>query len=287
MLIAVLHLRLREMSRKYNLEKAKKLIKQSKEKGAKLVILPSLFPIGNLFEIYDNEKKLRSIVRNLAEKIPGGITDLIMNLAMEGEVHIVSGPVIEQAGPKIFLTTLILSPQGEIIGKYRKIAVTERENRLGISSGKEPINIVLDKKYGLISEEDLFSPEINRLLTLSGSKIVMGTMKPYNKKQEIVKHFSIVRTLENEVPYIIGGEVVENEDGEIIGYSPTIVTSPDNLIYKEAFDEDSVVLVESSVLVKNNKDEIKSLQQLSTIISGLCRNYKKLKFSEKQNQEET
>jgi predicted amidohydrolase len=275
------------MSRKYNLEKAKKLIKQSKEKGAKLVILPSLFPIGNLFEIYDNEKKLRSIVRNLAEKIPGGITDLIMNLAMEGEVHIVSGPVIEQAGPKIFLTTLILSPQGEIIGKYRKIAVTERENRLGISSGKEPINIVLDKKYGLISEEDLFSPEINRLLTLSGSKIVMGTMKPYNKKQEIVKHFSIVRTLENEVPYIIGGEVVENEDGEIIGYSPTIVTSPDNLIYKEAFDEDSVVLVESSVLVKNNKDEIKSLQQLSTIISGLCRNYKKLKFSEKQNQEET
>ncbi|MEM3292480.1 MAG: nitrilase-related carbon-nitrogen hydrolase, partial [Saccharolobus sp.] len=59
MLIALLHLRLKELSRKYNLEKAKKLMKEAKQKGAKLVVLPSLFPVGNIFEIYDNEKKLR------------------------------------------------------------------------------------------------------------------------------------------------------------------------------------------------------------------------------------
>jgi len=283
-LIAVLHLRLREMAKKYNLEKAKKLIKQSKERGAKLVILPSLFPFGNLLGIYDNEKRLKSIVRNLAEKIPSSNSDTIVNLATEGEVHIVSGPILEQAGPKIFLTTLIVSPQGEIIGKYRKIAVTEKELRLGISSGKEPVNILLDKKYGLISEEDLFSPEINRLLALSGSNIIISTMKPLSKKQDLIKHFSIARTIENGIPYIIAGGIIENEQGDMIGYSPTLVVEPDSLIYKEAEEDDSIVYVESSILTQSGNQD-KPLHQLSTVISGLCKNYKKMR-SEKENHEE-
>jgi predicted amidohydrolase len=78
MLIALVHLRLKELSRKHNLEKAKKLIRQAKDKGAKLVILPSLFPSGNMFEIYDNDKKLRSFIKNLAEKIPGNNTDTLI-----------------------------------------------------------------------------------------------------------------------------------------------------------------------------------------------------------------
>jgi Predicted amidohydrolase len=102
MLISLTYLKLKEMSRKHNIEKAKKLIKTAKERGAKLIILPSLFPVGNTFEIYNNEKKMRSVVKNLAEKIPGNSTDILVKLAMEGEIHLIAGPLLEQAGPKIF-----------------------------------------------------------------------------------------------------------------------------------------------------------------------------------------
>ncbi|MEM4046353.1 MAG: nitrilase-related carbon-nitrogen hydrolase, partial [Metallosphaera sp.] len=92
MLISLTHLKLKEMSKKHNVEKAKKLVKTAKERGAKLVILPSLFPVGNGFEVYDNEKKMRSMVRNLAEKIPGNTSEIVIKLAMDGQVHVIAGP---------------------------------------------------------------------------------------------------------------------------------------------------------------------------------------------------
>jgi Predicted amidohydrolase len=202
MLISLTHLKLKEMARKHNVEKAKKLIKTAKDRGAKLVVLPSLFPVGNGFEIYNNEKKMRSVVKNLAEKIPGNTTEIAIKLAMEGEVHLIVGPLLEQAGPKIFLTTLVISPDGEIIGKYRKITSSEKDVRLGISNGKEPIHVVLDRKYGLIAEDDLMSPEISRLLYFGGSHAVIGTMKALNKRQEAIKHIAVARTIENEMSYL-------------------------------------------------------------------------------------
>lgn len=269
------------MSRKHNIEKAKKLIKTAKERGAKLIILPSLFPVGNTFEIYNNEKKMRSVVKNLAEKIPGNSTDILVKLAMEGEIHLIAGPLLEQAGPKIFLTTLVISPDGEIIGKYRKIMMSEKDVKLGISGGKEPIYVVLDKKYGVLSEDDLFSPEISRILALGGSQLIIGTTRPVNKKQDLIKYVAITRSVENGISYLINGEMIENEDGEIIGYTPTFIATPDSLVYKEAEDEDSIVLVESSMITQNKEGVNTRLNGIESIIYGLCKSIKKTKMNEK------
>ncbi|ARM75801.1 carbon-nitrogen hydrolase family protein [Acidianus manzaensis] len=284
MLISLTYLKLKEMSRKHNIEKAKKLIKNAKDRGAKLIVLPSLFPVGNTFELYNNEKKMRSIVKNLAEKIPGNSTDILVKLAMEGQIHVIAGPLLEQAGPKIFLTTLIISPDGEIIGKYRKIMMSEKDIRLGISGGKEPIHIVLDKKYGLIAEDDLYSPEINRILAFGGSQAIIGTTRPISKKQEIVKYVTISRTIENGLSYLINGEMIENEDGEITGYSPTFIATPESLIYKEAEEEDSIIVVESSMITQNKENVMAKLSGLEGIINGLYKSIKKNKVISNEKQ---
>ncbi|MCY0860231.1 MAG: carbon-nitrogen hydrolase family protein [Sulfolobaceae archaeon] len=281
MLIGVLHMKLREMSRKHNIEKARRMLKQAKEKGAKLAILPSLFPIGNTLEIYDNDKKLRSIIKNLAEKIPGSATDVLVNLALDSEMHLISGPLLEQAGPKVFLTTLIISPQGEIIGKYRKIFTSEKDARLGISAGKEPVYMTLDKKYGILAEDDIFSPEINRIILLGDAQLIIGTMKAFAKNQDLVKHFVITRTVENDLPYIIAGEVIENENGDIIGYSPTVVSSPDTLIYKDMEEDEGVILVDSNILRQYTTTKSYNMNNLETIINGFCRSYRKLRPTKK------
>ncbi|MEM0168166.1 MAG: carbon-nitrogen hydrolase family protein, partial [Metallosphaera sp.] len=266
MLISLTHLKLKEMSKKHNVEKAKKLVKTAKERGAKLVILPSLFPVGNGFEVYDNEKKMRSMVRNLAEKIPGNTSEIVIKLAMDGQVHVIAGPLLEQAGPKVFLTTLVISPDGEIIGKYRKVASSEKDIRLGISNGKEPMHVLLDRKYGLIAEDDLMSPEINRLLYFAGSQAVIGTMKAYGKRQDFIKYVAIARTVENEMPYLMNGEIIESEDGDIVGYSPTFITTPDSLIYKEANEEDTILLVESSMISASHDNLVARANDLESIL---------------------
>ncbi|QGR18978.1 carbon-nitrogen hydrolase family protein [Stygiolobus azoricus] len=290
MLIGLLHLKLKEASKKANVEKAKKLIKEAKERGAKLVILPSLFPVGNIFEIYENDKKSKSIIRNLSEKIPGTITDTLINLATEGEIHLVAGPILEQAGPKVFLTTLIISPQGEIIGKYRKVIISEKDVRLGISSGKEPVFMSLDKRYGILAEDDIFSPEINRVLALGNASAIIGSIKAYARSPDIVKYVAIARTLENGIPYILVGEVIEDENGEVIGSSPTFVTSTNSLIYKQAEDEDTVLYVETTVLMQeSSKERIGKINNIETILQGLCKNIKKMKSMERKkiNQEDS
>lgn len=289
MLIGLLHLKLKEASKKANVEKAKKLIKEAKERGAKLVILPSLFPVGNIFEIYENDKKSKSIIRNLSEKIPGTITDTLINLATEGEIHLVAGPILEQAGPKVFLTTLIISPQGEIIGKYRKVIISEKDVRLGISSGKEPVFMSLDKRYGILAEDDIYSPEINRVLALGNASAIIGSIKAYARSPDIVKYVAIARTLENGIPYILVGEVIEDENGEIIGSSPTFVTSTNSLVYKQAEDEDTVLYVETTVLMQeSSKERIGKINNIETILQGLCKNIKKMKAMERKkiNQED-
>ncbi|EZQ03119.1 MULTISPECIES: carbon-nitrogen hydrolase family protein [Acidianus] len=275
MLISLTYIKLKEMYRKHNIEKAKKLIKMAKDKGAKLVVLPSLFPVGNTFEVYNNEKKMRSVVKNLAEKIPGNSTDALVKLAMEGEVYLIAGPLLEQAGPKIFLTTLIISPDGEIIGKYRKILMSEKDIRIGIAGGKEPLYVVLDKKYGVISEDDLLSPEISRILAFEGSQTIISTVRPTSKRQDIVKHIAITRAIENNISYLVNGELVENEDGEIIGYSPTFIATSESLIYKEAEEEDSILLVESTTITQNKENIISRLAGVEGIIGGLCKSIKK------------
>lgn len=279
MLIGLLHLKLREMGKKYNIEKAKKLIKVAKDKGAKLVILPSLFPAGNIFEVYENDKKSRSIIKNLAEKIPGSVTDTLINLSMEGEVHLIAGPILEQAGPKIFLTTLIISPQGEILGKYRKVIISEKDVRLGISSGKEPVYMTLDKRYGIISEDDLFSPEINRLLSLNNVSAIIGTVKAYPRNgYDVIKYMTIARTIENGVPYIIVGETIEDENGEIVASSPTFVTSVNSLIYKQAEEDDTVVYVESTVLTQESeKERIGIINNMDSVLQTFCKSIKRMK----------
>ncbi len=139
------------------------------------------------------------------------------------------------------------------------------------------MHVVLDRKYGLIAEDDLMSPEINRLLYFGGSQAVIGTMKAYGKRQESIKHLAITRTLENDTSYLVNGEIIENEEGEIIGYSPTFITTPDSLIYKEANEEDSIVLVESSMIATPHDNMIAKAGYLESIITGLCKSIKRVK----------
>ncbi|HIQ55341.1 MAG TPA: carbon-nitrogen hydrolase family protein, partial [Pyrodictium sp.] len=44
--VALLHMKLKPLAKRSNLEKARKLIKEAAVRGAKLVVLPSFFNIG-------------------------------------------------------------------------------------------------------------------------------------------------------------------------------------------------------------------------------------------------
>ena len=287
MLIGLIHMRLKELMRRQNIETAKKLLKIARDKGVKLAILPSLFPVGNVIEVYDNSKRLKGIVKNLSEKIPGEATETFIDLATEAQIYLIAGSIIEQAGPKLFVTTLIVSPQGEILGKYRKMAISERERNLGISTGKEPTYITLDHRYGLITEDDIFVPEVSRILRYKGVSVILGTLKPYPLPPEVIKSVSVTRAIEEETPFIMVGQEVEDRDGNLLGSAPSIVTLPDGSVYREADEPNTVVTVETNVLIQETNKARKVVDLISDdTVVRLCKGIRKVKEDKEKKAKE-
>ncbi|ESO89486.1 hypothetical protein LOTGIDRAFT_179029 [Lottia gigantea] len=94
-----------------NVKNAVKFIKEAAGNGAKLVALPECFnsPYGtNYFGEY-------------AESIPGPSTDSLSQAAKDNQVFLVGGSIPESENGKLYNTSTIFNPQGELIGKHRKV----------------------------------------------------------------------------------------------------------------------------------------------------------------------
>jgi predicted amidohydrolase len=276
LLVGILHLRLVELMRRNNIEKAKELLKKAKDKGVKMVILPSLFPVGNVIEVYDNTKRLRSLVKNLSEKIPGQITTTLIDLATESEMYVMTGSIVEQAGPKVFLTSLFINPYGEIIGKYRKVITSPRERELGIASGKEPVTMDLERKVGVLLEDDLLTPEIGRLLKLYGANMLYSVMKPWPLDfSKALESSATAMAVQLGLPVVVAGGEVVDKYNNFLGGAPSMVVLPDGSVYDMAEKEDSLLTFESVVLLQKS-NSVRRMTDTPEEVFEICKGIRKL-----------
>ncbi|REK10483.1 MAG: carbon-nitrogen hydrolase family protein [Planctomycetota bacterium] len=100
-----------------NLRRAEKLIRQAAGNGAQIVCTTECFLDG--YAIADKSIPLATY-RALGEPIPGGryFTQLA-HLADELDIYLIAG-MLEAAGDERYNTAVLLSPDGELAGKYRK-----------------------------------------------------------------------------------------------------------------------------------------------------------------------
>jgi len=98
-----------------NIEKTLSLTRKAIRNKAKFILLPEAFSFQGL----PKAKTLRSV----AEDIPGESTAPFMELAKKYKVHICAGSVCEKikGSNKVYNTSVFISDQGKIKGKYRKI----------------------------------------------------------------------------------------------------------------------------------------------------------------------
>ncbi len=274
MRIAVLHSKVKLGAKRSNARRHSILIeKVLSMRSVDLIILPSYPFTGPVIGYYPPSKarlKLREMAEKISEKnIPAGPSVSSMaRWSQEYGVYIIGGPIIERAGPRIYVSTVMTSPDGSIAGKYRKIVLTEMEQHLGISPGKEPgVFSVRSNSTGLnlgiFVDEDLAVPEVFRHLQLGNVSLIIGNMMPYNSKylgnivddgglitmdHTIIKTFLEVRARETGVPMIMVGGIIDS-GVETIAYMSTIPVEPDEgVIEGKMFgpDDDSPIFIEIS-----------------------------------------
>lgn len=135
---------------KQNQERAERLVKEAVAAGAQICVIPECMDLG-----WGTPR-----AAELAEPIPGKISDSLCKIAKENHVYIVSG-ITEKADSKVYNTALLISDEGEILGKHRKInvltgvedvyAIGERLSVVETKLGKIGIDICADNAVQSLS----------------------------------------------------------------------------------------------------------------------------------------
>ena len=159
-------------TREANLAESIKHIRQAKELGAELVLLPELH-VGPYFcQVEDTE------YFNLAETIPGPTSEALGQIAKELGIVIVAS-LFERRAPGLYHNTaVVLEKDGTLAGKYRKMHIPddpgyyEKFYFTPGDIGFKPIQTSVGK-LGLLVCWDQWYPEAARLMALAGADLLL------------------------------------------------------------------------------------------------------------------
>ena len=93
-----------------NLSRAGKMIENAAEQGCSFIVLPECLDLG----------WANPAARELARPIPGPSSEILCRSARESKIYVVAG-LTEQAEKRIYDSALLISPDGRILLRYRKI----------------------------------------------------------------------------------------------------------------------------------------------------------------------
>lgn len=138
------------------------LISKAAEQAVDLIVLPETLTYYSSQGTY----------ADAAEPIPGPSTAYFGQLAKQHHIHIVAG-LLERDGHLIYNVAVLLGPDGNLIGKYRKVTLPRSEIEGGITPGNSyPVFQTRIGKIGMMICYDGFFPEVARELSNQGAEII-------------------------------------------------------------------------------------------------------------------
>ena len=231
MKVASIQLAVIENDKDATLKKAGDAIEKCSD--ADLVILPEIWNIGFMsFDRYIKE----------AEDINGPTITLLKTLAQKTGVFLHTGSFVEKENNQYYNTSLLLSPKGKILAKYRKIHLfgyNSKETQI-LSPGSDPI--VVETPFGNIGMAtcfDLRFPELFRIMVGKGAEIfLVSSAWPYPRLEPWIM-LNRVRALENQCFLISANSAGINCGSQFVGHS--MVVDPWGTILAGAGDEEMIV----------------------------------------------
>lgn len=107
-----------------------------------------------------------------AETIPGPSTEYFGGLARKHDLYIVAG-LIERDGRLVYNTSVLVGPDGELVGRYRKVSLPRGEIEAGLTPGNSlPVFETRFGKVGMMICYDGFFPEVAQGLAEQGADVI-------------------------------------------------------------------------------------------------------------------
>ncbi len=199
------------------------LIADAAKQKADLVVLPETLTYFNT----------GLSMADCAEPIPGPSTQYFSELAKQYQLYIVAG-LLERDQHLIYNVAVLLGPDGEIVGKYRKVCLPRGEIEAGIQPGKDyPVFDTRFGKVGMMVCYDGFFPEVARELSNRGAEIIAWPVWGCNPL------LAAARACENHV-YLVSSTYTEPS----AKWTITAVYGQDGQVLAQAKDWGTIAITE-------------------------------------------
>ncbi|MDR3072560.1 MAG: carbon-nitrogen hydrolase family protein [Clostridiales Family XIII bacterium] len=158
--------------KKKNMETAADFVNRAAAGGAKVVSLPEMWNTP-----YDN-----SFFPRYAEDAEGPSVVLMADLARTNEVYLIGGSIPERQGEKLYNTSYIFAPDGQLLAKHRKIYLFDINVTGGVRFMESDTltagdsETVIDTEFGKIGVAICFDvrfPPLFRSMTDKGVHLVI------------------------------------------------------------------------------------------------------------------
>ncbi|NUT72353.1 carbon-nitrogen hydrolase family protein [Pseudarthrobacter sp. C4D7] len=152
---------------------------------SKLVVFPEL----HLFGDEDPDQQRTEMLQASAEPLDGPRVKELKQLARDLNIWLVPGSVCER-GPEgqLFNTQLVLSPDGELAGYYRKIFPWRPFEPYDPGDKFTTVDLPGIGRVGLNICYDAWYPEVSRQLAWMGADVILNVVKTTtpDRKQELI-----------------------------------------------------------------------------------------------------
>jgi predicted amidohydrolase len=228
-----------------NLEVAERLVRAAAGDGAELVVLPEKWNVlGDSEALHDG-----------AEPLDGPTITAACSWARELGIHLVAGSVPERVADraKLFNTSTLIDPDGEVLARYRKIhmfdvdvggvAYRESENE---EPGEQIVAVDVGESLrgvtvGMTVCYDLRFPELYRILAVRGATVI--TIPSAFTFETGKDHWEVLlraRAIENQ-SFVVAPNQVGEAPPHYRSYGHSMLVDPWGVVLAEASDGECFV----------------------------------------------
>ena len=225
-------------------------------RGSELVVLPEIWTGAGL--------STEEAYLDLAEPIPGPTTDLLAQKARKYGMYIV-GSMYEREGNQHYNSSPLITPEGEIMGKYWKTHLFDAPNRPDIKGGiresdhveagtELPVFQTNPAKVGVSVCSDLRFPEVYREMALKGAEVIVCASAFLSPRFDHWEFFLRARATENQCWVVASGQYGVEPQSGIAFVGRSMVVDPWGTVVATASDEEGVITTDIDL---NFAEEIK------------------------------
>jgi len=121
-----------------------------------------------------------------AQKLPGSAEKEFQEMAERHGIWLLPGSMFERRDGMIYNTASVINPQGEVIGRYRKLFPFQ-PYEAGVQAGDEFLVFDVEGagRFGVLICYDMWFPETVRTLTAMGAEVILHPVLTYTIDRDV------------------------------------------------------------------------------------------------------